>query len=1180
MYRPAYLTKYYVFLCLYLLVYVSSVISQLPEKSLTQYTLSTWKREQGLPGNTVSAITQTKDRYLWMTTFSGICKFDGRTFTHYHTGNTPEIQNNTFGSLYQEENGTIWFSSRGGGVLRLQNGTFQNYDTKNGLAGNTVYWINKDNQGGLWFACAEGLSKWENGSFKTYRVSDGLPNNDITRVIEHPERGLWVGTRKGIYWFDGNNFTMAAFNSQLPAQDITALAYDTQGDLWIGTTGGLCRRKNKQLTVWTTAQGLPDNRISVIYQDHNQRLWIGTLGKGLALFKKEGVFETLSDAQGLSDNQIQTIHQDHEGNIWIGTYRGGLNRLRNDKFQIYGMPEGLTSDQVYAVAAGKNNDLWIGTVNGIAQYQNGKIRNWTKKDGLVDNYVRGLHVSDDGTVWIATYGGGISAYKDGKFKNYTTENGLSDNTARCIIAADSGALWIGTRNGLNYFKDGKFKVFNTGNGLSNNSIIPLAKDEKNRLWIGTDGGGLCCYENNQFKCYAPQKGGLASGVILGLYPEPGSDRIWIGTNAGLCLYENGTIHSFGSQDGLPDIGIFQIIESPKNTLWLTGSNGIFSIPKNELLARLRPNTPLVEPRNFDTRDGMRTTECSPGGFPGVITDKAGTLWFATLKGVAALQPDNLKINLLQPPVYITSFITDSIKQDLNTALSLSPGFSSYEFHFTALTFTESSRVKFRYKLEGFDKDWHQTSNETAVRYTNLPPGNYTFKVSACNSDGVWNEKGVSLQFNLQPWFYQTIWFYVLVCLIIGFSIYLWYQWRIAVYKTRQRQLEQLIQQRTADLQIVNTELNNKNDELYTTLENLKQTQTQLIQSEKMAALGQLIAGVAHEINTPIAAIQAAVGNLQKNLPNVLEKQPLVYQTLNPEQIRIFNQLLEQVLQEENTLTSREERQLRKQTETFLKENGFSVTENIATHLVKTGLAKKLDLIKSLLKTSEPLQLLEFLGNVGQLRINLSNIGLASEKTHKIVFALKSYSRKDAGGVAVLGNIINNIETVLTIYHNQIKQGIELITQFPEDLPLIWIYPDELNQVWTNIIHNAIQAMKGQGTLKIQVQLVSENTDVVNNYQWICVAITDNGPGIPEEILPRIFEPFFTTKPQGEGSGLGLDICRRIIEKHNGKIKVNTKPGETSFSVYLPVTDTMRENGNGSNTNDKAILTEKTATVIA
>jgi PAS domain S-box-containing protein len=343
--------------------------------------------------------------------------------------------------------------------------------------------------------------------------------------------------------------------------------------------------------------------------------------------------------------------------------------------------------------------------------------------------------------------------------------------------------------------------------------------------------------------------------------------------------------------------------------------------------------------------------------------------------------------------------------------------------------------------------------------------------------------------------------------------------------------------RTLEIQVAE-----RTQELSQALSNLKSTQEELIQSEKMAALGQLVAGVAHEINTPLGAIRSSVGNMSKFLSQTLEQLPTLFHSLSPEEGQDFLALLQRSLQQESTFSTKEERQFKRALRRQLEALELDNVDTIADRLIIMGISNDIDPFVPLLKRPDSLQILEIAYKLSELKRATATINTATDRASKVVFALKTYARYDQSGEMTIANLTEGIETVLTLYHNQLKHGVELIRNYAE-LPPMLCYPDELNQVWTNLVHNALQAMNYRGTLTI---------DVTTQDQQAKISITDSGKGIPKEIQSKIFEPFFTTKAAGEGSGLGLDIVNKIIEKHQGHIEFESSPGQTTFTVSLPM----------------------------
>jgi len=342
----------------------------------------------------------------------------------------------------------------------------------------------------------------------------------------------------------------------------------------------------------------------------------------------------------------------------------------------------------------------------------------------------------------------------------------------------------------------------------------------------------------------------------------------------------------------------------------------------------------------------------------------------------------------------------------------------------------------------------------------------------------------------------------------------------------------------------NEKLKQQTEELEATIADLKQTQSQLVQSEKMRALGNLIAGVAHEINTPIGAINASVDNISRSLDESMQNLYTLFSRLSEKELVVFLKIMKLIDRSKPALVSKEKRYYKKLVKEKLDNAGFDDTYTMTDHVIYLNLYEVVDQIIPLLKVDNPGFILKSIRDIYSVRKNSENIKLAVDKASKVVYALKKFTHKDQGMDKELSNLRENIDMVLTLHHNRIKQGIEVIQNYDDDIPLINCYPDELVQVWTNLISNAIQAMDNIGQLTITI---------INMGERIQVSISDTGCGIPDKIREKIFEPFFTTKKAGEGTGIGLELVLKIIEKHQGNLDFKSKVGEgTTFIITLPV----------------------------
>ena len=745
-----------------------------PKKPVRQYIQDVWQTDDGLPQNYVVAIVQTHEGYIWLATQEGIARFDGIRFTVFDKRNTEQIKDNNIQALFEDRQGNLWFGTEGGGLTKYSGGTFTTFSRQDGLSGDIIDAIYQDNGGALWIGTPNGLSRLKDGAFSNYSTKDGLANDSVLAICEDAQGSLWFGTENGLSRLKDGRFSTYTTRDGLANNLVRSIYRDTGGNLWIGTRDGLNKLVNDRFITYSRKQNLANSSVLSICEDRDGNLWIGTDGGGLSRFK-DGIFTTYAKEDGLSDNSVAAICEDREGNLWVGTYGGGLNRLKNGRFVSYTAQHGLSDNMARAIYEDSEGGLWIGTRDGLNRLKDGKFTVYTVSQGLANNSVLSIYEDTKGDLWIGTRAG-LSRLKNGRFTTYTTKNGLSDDTVLSITEAQDGGLWIGTSQGLNLLRNGIFTPYKTRDGLTNEGVWALLEDPNRVLWIGTDGGGLNRWENGKFLAYS-SRDGLANDVVMSIYQDE-EGTLWVGTSGGLSRFKNGEFTNYTSQVGLFDDVVFQILQDGVGNLWMSCNKGVFRVSKTDLDDFADGRVKSITCVSYGTTDGMKSRECNGGFQPAGWKSKDGRLWFPTVKGVAVVDPNRIRINDHVPPVIIEQVTVDNALINTTENIRFAPGKERFEFHFAALSYVAPEKVQFKYKLEGFDGDWIDAGTHRDASYTHIPAGHYRFHVVASNNDLIWNLNGASFEFYLQPHFYQTYWFYASCAVMAGLLGWLLYHFRV------------------------------------------------------------------------------------------------------------------------------------------------------------------------------------------------------------------------------------------------------------------------------------------------------------------------------------------------------------------------------------------------------------------
>jgi diguanylate cyclase (GGDEF)-like protein len=726
--------------------YASHVDAQVPGMAF-----ASWGTEQGLPSNIALDITQTRDGYLWLASYEGIVRFDGVAFRVFNESDIPGLGRASFWRVEVDSAGALWGASERDGLVRYAAGRWTVFGTRHGLKSDRVTALLPDAGGVLWVGTRDGVSRVRGGRIEPLPAPRGMDEPVVMDLARTPDGTLWIGTAANgvLRYRDGRYEPVGERTDQ-----VSALWADRDGTVWVGTFDtGVTRIRGGEIRHLGAEGDDAPRRVNTILRDREGTLWLAAENGLYRMAGERAVPVPLPDGRPIA--QGATLRQDAEGNLWVGSRQGGLFRLRPTAVATITRAGGLPHDLVSAIEGDGAGGVWIATHGGVAHRTERGIQLFTHAGGaLADDVARDVVRGRNGDVWVAT-NGGLTRIRDGRAVTFGARDGLPDDRVRTLFEARDGSLWAGPYNGLAQMKDGRFRAYGRAEGLTDPYILSVFEDRRGTVWVGTQSEGLFRMVGGRF---VPGPRELARRPVFRMM-EDADGTLWVGSSRGLARIRGDSVFVFNMRHGLSGNAVYQALDDGRGRLWLTGSWGVGHVARAELEAVAAGRARTLAMKQFGSRDGMAGEASS---ISRAWRGPDGRMWFATPAGVAVIDPARLRRNRLAPTPLIERVVVDDAVHEGKTPIEAAPGTRSLELHFTAASFVAPEQLRFRYRLEPYDKGWVEGGTRRAAYYTNLPPGRYVFRVQARNEDDVPSTRDARVALRLRPYFWQTRWFILLI----------------------------------------------------------------------------------------------------------------------------------------------------------------------------------------------------------------------------------------------------------------------------------------------------------------------------------------------------------------------------------------------------------------------------------
>jgi PAS domain S-box-containing protein len=781
-----------------------------PTKKLSQYPLKSWDMDKGTPSDMVIGLLQDDTGYIWLATYKGIARFDGVNFTVYNSITSDVIESVTSQALTKDTDGNLWFASQKG-IVKYANNKFvrdPNLSKLNKVSVEALYYDDKTNS--LWIGTtSEGIFQYTNGEL--IHLTDFFEySRDVVKVLGADSSGnIWIGTEGGaLVRFNGKAFSFVKSNQKLGA--IGSLYSSNNGDFWVAAESGVFKLIENSLVL---QNHIPVEKATVLFEDNHNTLWIGSENGLYRYYFASGLLDSLNESMGLPNDLIKDFIADNEGNLWVATYRKGIFKITDGLVTNFSHTEGLSSNLITAVAQFDENTLYVADEYGVINIlKNDRISRLKTRSPLSGDRLKSIYIDSKRNLWISTYGGLLKVDTFGKESIIDLVQGSPIKTIRTVFQDGQDNIWIGTRsNGL--FKltpNGVIEEYSLKNGLSSNYIMSVSQDLTGRILVATK-NGINIIENNRVEQVLNMDNGMPSNFAFNVHVDK-DNVFWVASNDGIIRIENDKdIFVFNIENGLFDNTLFDILEDDFGFFWMPTDIGIVRISKDELNQFAKGKTDKYYYRIFGRNEGMKNPRCT--GATKSIKTSDGRIVFTTSGGVSIVNPRDVIDEIVSPNVLIENMVVNSSIINPFDPFVVLPGNNRIQINYTAFNYKYSDKIKFRYKLEPFDNTWIEVENERVARYTNIPPGKFTFSVQSSIKEGEWCQKTSQVEIFVKRSWWQSWGFRLGVTLLFALILLGIYKARTYNVKIQNEELERLVKVRTALIAQQKVELENQSMEL-------------------------------------------------------------------------------------------------------------------------------------------------------------------------------------------------------------------------------------------------------------------------------------------------------------------------------------------------------------------------------